>query len=346
MNIKRIHIIVVLSVFAITNHGKAQTTQVGNLQVSSQDLPGYYTLSQAYVYVAQNKDWRLPTIEELQLIYNNKSSVGGLKSGGDAYLASGKQNNFKFPNSQAEYGYANAWALEFGSGRWVQPSPSTQLCIRLVKKESTQSPSVTQQKTSSPKVRKSSKSYSGDCITTYSASYGLTGYNLDQPEIQFNLETTYLQNSRFTQLYRWRYAMGEFKGLIFEYNNRIYFGKNRDYDNSKWFLQGKVGYGLLKGQDYGVGTLFYMDNNTLQPIYNTTPITDSRRMSFNYGLSLGYKWIIKDRLTFDVSTGYVGFSKPNFTVNSPFEENLRIKDWTNGIGAPIEFQWSIGFFLD
>jgi hypothetical protein len=344
---KRISLAVLLFIcFSLIQELNAQTIQVGNLQVSNQDLPGYYTVSQAFVNLSQNKDWRLPTIEELHLIYSNRSSVGGLKYGADAYLASGNQNNFKIPNSQAEYGNASFWALEFGTGRWVQPSTSTQLCIRLVKKESTQSPSVTQQKTATPKVRKSSKRYSGDCITTYSASYGLTGYNLDQPEVQFNLETTYLQNSRFTQLYRWRYAMGEFKGLIFEYNNRIYFGKNRDYDNSKWFLQGKVGYGLLKGQDYGVGTLFYMDNNTLQPIFNTTPIIDSRRMSFNYGLSLGYKWIIKDRLTFDVSTGYVGFSKPNFTVDSPFEDNLRIKDWTNGIGAPIEFQWSIGFFLD
>ena len=75
----------------------------------------------------------------------------------------------------------------------------------------------------------------GQSITTFSSSYGLTGYNLDQPEVQFNLETTYESNERFTQLYRWRYTMGDYKGLIFEYNNRIYFGKDRDYDNSKYF---------------------------------------------------------------------------------------------------------------
>jgi hypothetical protein len=94
----------------------------------------------------------------------------------------------------------------------------------------------------------------GQSITTFSSSYGLTGYNLDQPEVQFNLETTYESNERFTQLYRWRYTMGDYKGLIFEYNNRIYFGKDRDYDNSKWFLQGKLGYGLLKGQTYLIGS--------------------------------------------------------------------------------------------
>ena len=48
----------------------------------------------------------------------------------------------------------------------------------------------------------------GAQTTTFSGAYGLTGYNLDQPEIQFNLETSYEGNSeKFSQLYRWRYAM-------------------------------------------------------------------------------------------------------------------------------------------
>jgi hypothetical protein len=326
----------------------SQTTQIGKLQVSNQDLPGYYTLSQAYVYLAQNKDWRLPTIEELQTIYNNRNSVSGLKYGVDAYLADGKQNNFNFPNSQAEYGWANAWALEFGTGRWVQPSASTQLLIRLVKKESTASV----QNTSKPVEKKSnsnqssrSKSYDSP-ITTYSASYGLTGAELNQPEVQFNLETTYMSNSRFTQLYRWRYTMGDFKGLIFEYNNRLYFGKDRLIEPSKWYLQGKVGYGLLKGKDYLPNTLYYIDENNFEIVYNNTTIIDSRHMVLNYGLSIGYKYIWQNRISLDVHTGYVGYTQPKFVINSPFENNLRSTDWFNGIGLPFEFHWSIGFYLD
>lgn len=322
-----------------------QNTKLGTIELLPNDAPGYYTISQAYVYLAQNKDWRLPTIEELQLIYNNRSTVGGLKYGGDAYLASGKQNNFKFPNSQAEYGYANVWALEFGSGRWVQPSNSTQLCVRLVRDNKTQ---VKMDKPTAVKEKKNNrtKNYSGDCITNYSGAFGLTGSNLDQTELQFNLETTYLTNTRFTQLYRWRYTMGDFKGLIFEYNNRVYFGKNRPIEPSKWYIQGKIGYGLLKGIDYPPGSLFYMDEITFQPTFNSTSVIDSRHMCFNYGLSLGYKWIIKDRITLDFYTGYTGFTTPDFQINSPFDVNLRENDWNKGIGFPIEFQWSIGFFLD
>jgi hypothetical protein len=109
---KRISLAVLLFIcFSLIQELNAQTIQVGNLQVSNQDLPGYYTVSQAFVNLSQNKDWRLPTIEELHLIYSNRSSVGGLKYGADAYLASGNQNNFKIPNSQAEYGNASFWAL-------------------------------------------------------------------------------------------------------------------------------------------------------------------------------------------------------------------------------------------
>lgn len=180
-------------------------------------------------------------------------------------------------------------------------------------------------------------------ITTYSGAYGFTGYELNQPEIVFNLETTYRSNERFTQLYRWRYAMGDYRGLIFEYNNRIYFGKNRDYDNSKWFLQGKVGYGLLKGKTYAPNTIFTLDSN-----YNYSPnseaLVDSRHFVFDYGLMLGYKFILADRFTLDFGVGYTGYTKPNFSKspNNSFRSNI----WGDGIGAPIDILWSIGFFLD
>jgi len=184
----------------------------------------------------------------------------------------------------------------------------------------------------------------GQSITTFSSSYGLTGYNLDQPEVQFNLETTYESNERFTQLYRWRYTMGDYKGLIFEYNNRIYFGKDRDYDNSKWFLQGKLGYGLLKGQTYLIGSIpIYNDLGEFIGL-NSQDFEDKRSFVFDYGLSLGYKFIFGDRLTLDCFMGYVGYTMPNFQ-NDEYR-NTRIIKWQDGLGAPFEFHWSLGFFLD
>jgi hypothetical protein len=184
-------------------------------------------------------------------------------------------------------------------------------------------------------------------ITTYSASYGVTGVNLDQPELVFNLETTYESNERFTQLYRWRYALGDYRGLLFEYNNRIYFGKGRDYDNSKWFLQGKVGYGILRGYTYLPGTVYTYDQMSNTFFFNNTEIVDDKHFVFNYGLSLGYKFIVSDRITFDFLMGYTGFKKPKFDLTNPnsFGEK-RESDWVNGIGYPIDFMWSIGFLID
>jgi hypothetical protein len=299
--------------FLHVNISYSQTIKIGTIQVSTSDLPGYYTRQQIKDYLNTNPEWRLPNIEELQTIYNNRNSLTGLKYGLDSYLASGNQNNYKFPNSQAEYGWAEAWSLEFANGRWVQPSASTQLCIRLVKKESAVSSSNISSKVPKENKTKSNKvnSNSGECITTYSASYGLSGLN--------------------------------FRGLIFEYNNRMYFGKGRDYDNSKWYLQGKIGYGLLKSISYYPGQIYSTDPTGFIT-FNTETLIDNRHFNLNYGLALGYKFIKSDRLVLDLYMGYSGMTSPNFNFS---QYNSTIKElWETGIGSPFEFQWSVGFFLD
>jgi hypothetical protein len=181
-------------------------------------------------------------------------------------------------------------------------------------------------------------------ITTYSGSYGVTGVNLDQPEIQFNLETTYESNERFTQLYRWRYAMGQYGGLLFEYNNRLYFGSDRDFDNSKWFIQGKIGYGRLKGITYSPGSIAIYDPFGNYIGSNTSNLVGTKNTSLIYGLSLGYKFIMADRITLDFSLGYTGYTLPNFDADE--SQSSRIYDWQNGIAYPVEFGWSLGFLLD
>lgn len=181
-------------------------------------------------------------------------------------------------------------------------------------------------------------------ITTYSGSYALTGVNLDQPEIQFNLETTYESNERFTQLYRWRYALGDYRGFLFEYNNRIYFGEGRDYDNSKWFLQGKVGYGRLQGNTYFAGMIPIYDISGNYVGSNSSDIVDSKHTTLIYGLSLGYKFIAGERITFDCNLGYCGYTLPSFISDEA--KDYRINDWQNGISFPVEFGWSLGFLLD
>jgi hypothetical protein len=183
-------------------------------------------------------------------------------------------------------------------------------------------------------------------ITTYSGSYGFSGANMDQTEVQFSLETSYQENENFSQLYRWRYATGQNKGFIFEYNNRAYFSRKRDLDNSKWYVQGKIGYGIMKGMPYLPNSVFILNenNNTLE--YNTDYINDSRHFTYNYGLGLGYKFILFDRLTFDLLLGYVKYSTPNFNEKDSKYSQFRLDDWNNGIAYPLDFTWSLGFFLD
>ena len=79
---------------------------------------------------------------------------------------------------------------------------------------------------------------------------------------------------------------------------------------------------------------------------NMDIILDNRHINLNYGLALGYKFILFDRLTFDLYTGYNGFIKPKFTNAIEASNVLRRNQFSDGIGCPIEFQWSLGFFLD
>jgi hypothetical protein len=124
----------------------------------------------------------------------------------------------------------------------------------------------------------------------------------------------------------------------------MYFGKNRKYHNSRWFLQGKVGYGLLKGNTYLPGSVPIYDSNNNYQGSNSIEFVDKRRMSFNYGFALGYKAIVFNRLALDFYLGSSQFTTPNFEKDESLEK--RQYDWTNGIGAPVELHWSLGFFID
>jgi len=186
----------------------------------------------------------------------------------------------------------------------------------------------------------------GAQITNFSGSYNFSGSNLDQSEITFNLETTYPYKENITQLYRWRYFNTKSKGLIFEYNNRVYFGKDRYYDNSKGYWQGKVGYGLIQGPKYDIGTIPISDTFGNLLGYNNAVFEDKRHLVVNYGLALGYKFLLFKRVTFDLQLGYIGWYKqPNYSEVPNYIELARKSDWNNGLGYNTEFQWSLGFLL-
>jgi uncharacterized protein (TIGR02145 family) len=114
---------------------KSQTVRIGKIEVSISDVPGYFTKNEALNYVKSQPNWRLPTIEELELIYENRNKLSNLRYGYDIYLAHGNQNNFTFPNTQTEYGWSDSWARGFGTSGWFKPEFNSKLCLRLVKSE-------------------------------------------------------------------------------------------------------------------------------------------------------------------------------------------------------------------
>lgn len=184
-------------------------------------------------------------------------------------------------------------------------------------------------------------------ITTFSGSFGYLGVsndNIEPDEVSFSLETTLKRKENIAQLYRWRLQIGNFKGLIFEYNNRIYFGADRYFKNTKWFVQGKVGYGILKGKTYEKGTLSFFDANGNLIATNLENYECPWNFSLNYGLGAGYKFYLSKVFILDCSLGYQGSTLPNFENNQAITQ--RKSDWVNGIAFPINFQWSLGFFID
>jgi hypothetical protein len=107
-----------------------ETFKVGSLEVIKFDLVNPTNNSSEFSYDEAVKfikelggGWRLPTINELKLVYDNKNLGGntfydnryGLWKN---YWSSSNQNNLKFPNSNTDYGFSNSiWIMDFGNGK-------------------------------------------------------------------------------------------------------------------------------------------------------------------------------------------------------------------------------------
>ena len=66
--------------------------------------------------------------------------------------------------------------------------------------------------------------------------------------------------------------------------------------------------------------------------------------SVNYGLNVGYKFLLSEVFIIDCSLGYQGSTLPDFENNQALTQ--RKADWDNGIAFPVNFQWSLGFFIE
>jgi len=82
---------------------EVSTIKIHYLEVITEDLEGRYTWDDAMKACADLGDgWRLPTKDELDLLYDNKEKIGG-----------GAKNNYW---SSTEYANKIAWSQYFGFG--------------------------------------------------------------------------------------------------------------------------------------------------------------------------------------------------------------------------------------
>ena len=100
---------------------------IGNLQIDDQDLEGSFNWDEAKARVkllnSQDykgfNDWRLPTKDELNLIYENKEDIGGFSS------------NFYW--SSSEYNANYAWIQYFFDGFQGNDNKDSNELVRCVR---------------------------------------------------------------------------------------------------------------------------------------------------------------------------------------------------------------------
>jgi hypothetical protein len=81
----------------------SSTIKIDNLEVMTEDLEGRYTWDDAMKACADLGDgWRLPTKDELNLLYENKEKIGGFASS-NYWSSTENDNNI-------------AWNQSFGGG--------------------------------------------------------------------------------------------------------------------------------------------------------------------------------------------------------------------------------------
>ena len=77
------------------------------------DAPATYTFNEAQEYAAEldangHLDWRVPTKDELNGLYQNRAAIGGFEESGSELLG--------WYWSSSQYSYRSAWAQRFSEG--------------------------------------------------------------------------------------------------------------------------------------------------------------------------------------------------------------------------------------
>ena len=115
-----------------TVYGGASPDTSKDLFLTPQDAPGAYTWSDAVAYckalsASGHHDWRVPTLGELAMQFNNRADIGGYNETGKMKDATG------YYWTSQEVGDEEAWAQRFNDG-WHEHFSKTQYsslrCVR------------------------------------------------------------------------------------------------------------------------------------------------------------------------------------------------------------------------
>jgi hypothetical protein len=102
------------------------------LYTTPEDAPGAYTWNEAIEYckalsTASHHDWRMPTIGELAVQFNNRADIGGFNETGRMQNATG------YYWSSLQVGDDAAWAQSFKDGFHENPSKDLESSLRCVR---------------------------------------------------------------------------------------------------------------------------------------------------------------------------------------------------------------------
>lgn len=98
-----------------------KSIRIGNLEVAQHDFPrdmDWYEAERGYKFL---KGWRLPTKEELDILYQYKNKIGGFAA------------NVYWSSSEEGYGFFSAWDQDFANGNQVLIRKSNIRYVRVVR---------------------------------------------------------------------------------------------------------------------------------------------------------------------------------------------------------------------
>ena len=99
--------------------GYAQTFKIGNLEVMKEDLGRMSWDDAKKTCAALGDGWRLPTKQELEILYVNNQRIGGF------------DDNYYW--SSTEVDYSNAWSQNFYNGHQANATKSNAPYVRAVR---------------------------------------------------------------------------------------------------------------------------------------------------------------------------------------------------------------------